>query len=233
VSEQEKTEDGQRAEGPPRGRGTGVSRSANLRRYREAQRSKPVAKGGRIFISYRRQESGYAGRLYDRLAARFGEARVFFDVDTMKLGANWRREIFREAAACRVLLAVISPGWLTAADGRGSRRLDDPDDIVRLEIETALTHDVLVIPVLVEGAAMPAPQNLPESLTGLTEFNALPIRHESFRYDTDRLVTALSRELTLLFLSSALDGIRRCSDLPRGQPFTAPDRMNAKTRGKT
>jgi TIR domain len=164
---------------------------------------KPVAEGGRIFISYRRQETSHlAGRLYDRLADRFGEARVFMDVDTMKLGAKWRKEIFRELATCRVLLAVISPGWLTAADGRGGRRLHDPDDIVRLEIEAALTRDVLVIPVLVEGAAMPAPQDLPESLTGLTEFNALPIRHESFRYDTDRLVTALSRELTLLFLST-------------------------------
>jgi len=98
-------------------------------------------------------------------------------------------------AACQVLLVVIGPNWLTVTDERSRRRLDDPDDIVRLEIEAALTRDVRVIPILVEGAVMPGRQDLPESLVRLGRLNALHIRHESFRSDAGRLVTAIERVL--------------------------------------
>ena len=155
-----------------------------------------VAEGGGIFVSYRRQETSHlAGRLYDRLADRFGESQVFIDVDAIEPGVDFAEEIFRAVAACKVLLAIIGPAWLTATDERGGRRLDDPDDIVRLEIEAALARDVRVIPILVEGAVMPTRQDLPESLAGLTRRNALVIRHESFRYDAGRLVTAIERVL--------------------------------------
>jgi hypothetical protein len=154
----------------------------------------PGAEGGGIFVSYRRQETSHvAGRLYDRLADRFGESQVFIDVDTIEPGVDFAEAIFRAVAACQVLLAIIGPGWLTAADERGARRLDDPDDIVRLEIEAALVRDVRVIPILVEGAVMPARQDLPGSLAGLARRNALLIRHESFRSDTGRLITAIER----------------------------------------
>ena len=127
-----------------------------------------VAEDGGIFVSYRRQETSHlAGRLYDRLADRFGEGQVFIDVATIEPGVDFAEEIFRAVAACKVLLAVIGPAWLTAADERGRRRLDDPDDIVRLEIEAALSRGVRVIPILVEGAVMPTRQDLPESLAGL------------------------------------------------------------------
>ena len=155
-----------------------------------------VAEGGGIFVSYRRQETSHlAGRLYDRLADRFGEGQVFIDVDTIEPGVDFAEEIFRAVAACQVLLAIIGPAWLTATDERGRRRLDDPDDIVRLEIEAALARGVRVIPILVEGAVMPGRQDLPESLAGLARRNALLIRHESFRYDAGRLVTAIERIL--------------------------------------
>jgi TIR domain len=155
-----------------------------------------VAEGGGIFVSYRRQETSHlAGRLYDRLADRFGESQVFIDVDAIEPGVDFAEEIFRAVAACKVLLAIIGPVWLTATDERGGRRLDDPDDIVRLEIEAALARGVRVIPILVEGAVMPTRQDLPESLAGLTRRNALVIRHESFRYDAGRLVTAIERVL--------------------------------------
>ena len=155
-----------------------------------------VAEGGGIFVSYRRQESAHlAGRLYDRLASRFGEGQVFIDVDTIEPGVDFAEEIFRAVAACTVLLAIIGPDWLAAADERGDRRLDDPDDIVRLEIEAALARDVRVIPILVEGADMPERPDLPESLAGLARRNALHIRHDSFRSDAGRLVTAIERIL--------------------------------------
>ena len=155
-----------------------------------------VAEGGGIFISYRRQESSHlAGRLADRLADRFGEGQVFIDVDTIEPGVDFAEEIFRAVAACRVLLAIIGPDWLTATDERGARRLDDPDDIVRLEIEAALARGVRVIPILVESAVMPDRQDLPESLALLGRRNALLIRHETFRSDAGRLVAAIERIL--------------------------------------
>jgi hypothetical protein len=152
----------------------------------------PEAEGGGIFVSYRRQQSSdIAGRLSDRLADRFGEEQVFIDVDTIKPGVDLAEEISRAVAICKVLLAVIGPNWLTATDERGRRRLDNPDDIVRLEIEAALARNVRVIPILVAGAGMPGRQDLPESLAGLAGRNALFIRHETFRDDAARLVTEI------------------------------------------
>jgi len=151
-----------------------------------------VAEGGGIFVSYRRQETSHlAGRLYDRLADRFGERQVFMDVDTIEPGVDFAEAISGAVATCKVLLAIIGPKWLTATDVRGRRRLDDPDDIVRLEIEAALARDGRVIPILAEGAVMPSREDLPESLAGLARRNALAIRHESFRYDAGHLVLAI------------------------------------------
>jgi len=152
------------------------------------------AQNGGIFVSYRRQESSHlAGRLCDRLADRFGEGQVFIDVDAIGPGVDFAEEINRAVAACQVLLAVIDRSWLTAADERGRRRLDDPDDLVRLEIEAALARDVLVIPILVEDAVMPGGEDLPESLAGLARRNALRIQHESFRDDAGRLIKAIEK----------------------------------------
>jgi TIR domain/WD domain, G-beta repeat len=152
-----------------------------------------VVPGG-IFISYRRQEtSDLAGRLYDRLADRFGEDQVFMDVDTIELGADFAEVITSAVGTCEVLLAVIGPGWLTVADKHDRRRLDDPDDVVRLEVEAALDRDVRVIPILVGGAVMPQRGELPDSLAKLARRNGLNVRHDSFRSDVARLVTAIER----------------------------------------
>jgi hypothetical protein len=151
-----------------------------------------AAGSGRVFISYRRQESsGLAGRLYDRLAARFGDDQVFMDVDTIALGVDFAEVITQAVSSCEVLLAVIGPRWLSATDEDGRRRLDDPDDLVRLEIAAALERDIRVIPILVEGAVMPRRQQLPEALAGLARRNALFLRHESFRADAERLLAAV------------------------------------------
>jgi TIR domain len=136
--------------------------------------------------------------LYDRLADRFGAGQVFMDVDTIELGVDFGEAINRAVAACKVLLAVIGPDWLTAADEQGRRRLDNPDDFVRLEIEAALDRDVRVIPILAQGAVMPGRDDLPESLARLARRNALFIRHESFRSDAGRLVTAIERVLAVV-----------------------------------
>jgi len=89
---------------------------------------------------------------------------VFIDVASIEPGVDFAEVITRAVGSCDVLLAVIGPGWLTAPDEAGQRRLDDPDDLVRLEVEAALARDVRVIPVLVEDATMPRRKDLPEDL---------------------------------------------------------------------
>ena len=118
-------------------------------------------------MSYRRQDArGSAGRIYDRLADRYGDAQVFMDVDTIPLGVDFAQVITQAVSTCQVLVAVIGQGWLTASDERG-RRLDDPDDFVRLELAAVLERDIRVIPVLVEDAVMPRRQELPGNLAEL------------------------------------------------------------------
>jgi hypothetical protein len=151
-----------------------------------------VSEGGRIFISYRRQESSHvAGRLYDRLSSYFGEGLVFIDVDMIKPGVDFMQAINDSLSTCDVLLAIIGPHWLSATDELGHRRLEAPNDIVRIEIEAALTRKVRIIPILVENAAMPTRHDLPDSLASFVRHNALVVRHETFRQDTERLVAAI------------------------------------------
>ena len=94
---------------------------------------------GRIFISYRRGETAYpAGWLFDRLVQHFGAVQIFKDVDSIELGDDFVEVITRAVGSCDVLLALIGDQWLTVTDVNGRRRIDDPDDFVRLEIQAAL-----------------------------------------------------------------------------------------------
>jgi hypothetical protein len=150
-----------------------------------------------IFISYRREETAsYAGRLYDRLTDRFGEGQIFMDVDSILPGVDFTQAIVQAVGSCRVLLAVIGRSWLAAADQKGRRRIDDPQDFVRLEIEAALDRNILVIPVLVDGAMMPTPGDLPDSIRKLSRRNALRVNNESFRRDFDWLFEVIQKALS-------------------------------------
>jgi len=131
------------------------------------------------------------GRLGDKLVDRFGAERVFVDVESIPPGVDFADEIERELSTCVVLLAIIGPLWLTAADARGSRRLDDPDDFVVLEIQTALERGVRVIPVLVDGAAMPRRDELPAALAKLARRHAVRLDHDTFRADAGSLLAHL------------------------------------------
>src|SRR6478672_4528343 len=106
---------------------------------------------GGIFISYRREDSGpYAGRLRDALSHHFGAEQVFRDIDRINPGERFPRVIEQEVGSCDALLALIGPTWLAVRDEAARRRLDNPEDYVRLEIATALARsNVLVIPVLI------------------------------------------------------------------------------------
>jgi TIR domain len=159
---------------------------------------------GRIFISYRREETAYpAGWLFDRLAQHFGPAQIFKDVDSIRLGDDFVQVISRAVGSCDVLLALIGDQWLTITDDRGRRRLDDPDDFVRLEIEAALERNVRIIPILVDGANMPRADELPAGLVGLERRQALELSPSRFEYDTNRLLKVL--DMTLAEVRTAYD----------------------------
>jgi TIR domain-containing protein len=141
-----------------------------------------------VFISYRREDSaGWAGRLHDDLQDRFGAERVFRDV-AIDPGVAFREHIEQVLDRCAVLIAVIGPRWATMASSEGRRRLDDARDLVRREIVRALERpDVHVIPVLVDGARMPAEGDLPPDLAPLTWLNACELSDSRWDYDVDRL----------------------------------------------
>ena len=151
---------------------------------------------GRIFISYRRQDSAYpAGWLYDRLAERFGADQIFKDVDSIELGDDFVETITNAVGSCDILLALIGQEWLDVAGSDGSRRLDDPDDFVRLEIEAALARKVLLIPILIDGAMMPRGDQLPPSIAPMVRRQALELSPNRFRLDTERLLDVMARTL--------------------------------------
>jgi hypothetical protein len=141
------------------------------------------------FISYRREDAaGYAGRLHESLERRLGPSAVFRDVDTLRPGQDFVQAIETRLASCRVLFVVIGREWLDARSAAGARRLDDPNDFVRLEVATALNRaDVLVVPVLVEGASMPVATDLPDNLRMLARRHAVTVRDETWDADVDRL----------------------------------------------
>jgi hypothetical protein len=90
---------------------------------------------GQIFISYRRGESGgWSGRLHDRLRRDFSRKRIFMDVDSIEYGDDFVNAIEIRLAKSQVLIAVIGKNWLTSKDQHGNRRLDNPEDFVRLEV---------------------------------------------------------------------------------------------------
>jgi hypothetical protein len=145
-----------------------------------------------IFICYRRSDSGgHAGRLRDALAARLPEWHIFRDLDAIGPGEDFVQAMSREIASCDVFLAVIGAHWLTATLPDGRRRLDDPDDHVRRELAEALARGVRIIPVLVAGAAMPAPGQLPPGLSALATRNAITLDDEGWDSDVERLVAAI------------------------------------------
>ena len=149
-----------------------------------------------IFLSYRRGDSaGHAGRLADDLTDHFGDPGIFRDLDSITPGTDFVHAIESAVATCRVFVPVIGPGWLTAAAENGSRRLDDPGDFVRLEIEAALRRKVAILPVLVEGADMPCPDDLPPSIARLARYNAMDLRDGDWEYGIERLVGILAQQV--------------------------------------
>lgn len=148
-----------------------------------------------VFISYRRDDSADStGRIYDRLSAHFGEAAIFKDVDDIPLGTDFKDYIGGVLSKCNVELVIIGPDWVTITDNAGNPRLDDPNDFVRIEVETGLARGIPVIPVLVGGAFMPSLDELPKSLAKLASRNGIQVRRDpDFHRDVNRLIGKLER----------------------------------------
>ncbi|MGA8028334.1 MAG: toll/interleukin-1 receptor domain-containing protein [Bryobacteraceae bacterium] len=149
-----------------------------------------------VFISYRREDSGgYTGRLFDILSAHFGGKNIYMDLDTIQGGDNFVSVIEEKLGVSDVLIAVIGTRWLTVTESNGARRLDNPHDFVRLEIAKALERGIRVIPVLVDGAAMPRAEDLPQDLQPLSERQALDIRDSHFHADAQQLLQVLHKAI--------------------------------------
>jgi TIR domain len=147
----------------------------------------------KIFISYRRNDSAYiAAMVNEKVQHHFGPNSVFFDIDAIPLGVDFRKHIGDAVGQCDVLLLIIGDHWMEQSDDRGHRRLDDPGDYVRIEIESALKRNIPVIPVLVGEAMMPSPNDLPAPIQDIVFRNAAEIRAGSnLRQHLDRLIRDL------------------------------------------
>jgi hypothetical protein len=149
-----------------------------------------------VFISYRREDSaGYAGRLHEELEERLGAQQVFRDVDTLRAGEDFEDAIRQRLSRSAACVVMIGPGWIKSQTTTGQRRLDQPGDYVVMEIAAALARpDVIVIPVLVGGAAMPGAGELPDAIKGLARRHAFTARDETWEADMDRLAATIAQD---------------------------------------
>jgi hypothetical protein len=149
-----------------------------------------------IFLSYRREDAAsYARLLKSELRERVPDERVFMDLDSIEPGLDFAEVIVEAVDSCAVLVALIGRQWATLADEQGRRRLDDPDDYVRFEVQAALERGVRVVPVLVDGARPLRPEQLPAELQKLARLNALELSYSRYEYDAGRLLELIERVL--------------------------------------
>lgn len=145
-----------------------------------------------VLISYRRDDTGaITGRICDRLRARFGDERVYMDIDSNPIGVDYRAHIDESLGRCEMLLAVIGSDWL-GAGAVGTRRIDDPSDLVRLEVSRALARGIRVVPLLIDDTEIPSVEELPEELKGLKFRQAFRVDSGvDFHHHLDRLCAAI------------------------------------------
>jgi hypothetical protein len=148
----------------------------------------------KIFLSYRRSDTQMiAGRVYDRLEAAFGKGRVFYDVDAIPLGVDFRSHIRHSILQCYCLVALIGADWI-GASSVSAPRISDHTDFVRAEIELAINANIRIVPLLVGSARMPSPAEVPQSLVDFCYLNAARIDvGPDFHSNMDRIVKALQQ----------------------------------------
>jgi hypothetical protein len=178
-----------------------------------------------VFINYRGVDSrSYGALLYTELSRAFGSELVFLDSESIPAGADFAESLLSRVRACRVLLAVIGPRWLTTTGGDG-RRIDDPADWVRRELVEALAGGVRVIPVLTDDAGLPAEADLPADIAALGRCQYRRLRHREATADLDRLRADLTAD-------PVLHAAVRRRDMPRiSGPEVVPAQLPADVYG--
>ncbi len=147
----------------------------------------------RIFVSYRRRgdSAGYGGRIAEKMIEYFGNKQCFLDVEDIEAGVDFETTITEAVNTCDVIVIVIGPDWTTQTDDKGSQRLRDPQDFVRIEVSVALQRNIRIIPVLVGGAQMPNLEELPEVLEGLTRRQYHELTDTRWEYDIEKLCNSI------------------------------------------
>jgi len=144
-----------------------------------------------IFMSYRHSDSSHAaGRMFDRMVLAFGNDRVFKDVNSIQVGArDFAMEIKQQIESARVMLVVVGNTWVHVQNKNGQRRLEDPQDYVRIELEWGLKKDIPILPILLDDTPMPDAKNLPESIMSFSKCQSTRVRSDpDFDQDMERLI---------------------------------------------
>jgi TIR domain len=187
----------------------------------------------KILINYRRTgdvSRHLAGRIYDRLCRDLGKDCVFIDVDKIPLGYDFAEVIEAQLEQCDYVLALIGPAWLDLPNEHGQRRLDDPEDWVRVELATALGRGIPVVPILVEGGKRPEAEHLPQDLIALAGRQALELTDAGFHHEIDRLVSEIKSYRAEMF---SFDAWSSWGDLRLRRNDSSPNMlvMNVETKG--
>lgn len=147
----------------------------------------------RFFVSYRIDDGVHAAAaIADRLARHFGPENIFRDRDSLSLGELYPTRIRRALEQCDKVLAVVGPSWLEIRDSSGRRRLDNPEDWVRMELRTAFERDIPVVPVLLDDTPLPDLRRLPTDIASLSLCTYWQVRHQTFESDVQGLIDGLT-----------------------------------------
>jgi hypothetical protein len=175
-----------------------------------------------IYISYRKEDTqGAAAHLYKNLTEAFGRQAVFMDVAGSQPGRDVRDVVDDHLVSCAAMLVIIGKDWVGARDESGQRLLDNPSDPVRIETAAALTQDLPVIPVLVQGAGMLQPADLPPDLADLAFRNPVTLLQSQWGSDVETLVTLLQSLVRGQATGSPTDVAGAAVDPPREPPRPA------------
>ena len=150
-----------------------------------------------VFISYRREDTKWPAKLlYSALSQRLGDQQVFLDIYSTPIGLDFREEISEWISQSDIFLALIGSSWLTASEeSEQTPRLQSPNDLVRIEIESALESGIPVVPVFVDGVSMPDQSLLPDSLRELFARNGAVLDYGTFETDVEKIIAAMSQVL--------------------------------------
>ena len=178
---------------------------------------------GTVFISYRREiTAGEARALFNELLGKLGKNSVFMDVDSIALGRDFRGALQKTLESCDLMLVLIGRDWAEIKDEEGRPRLHNPGDFVRLEIEAALKRDIVVTPILVQGAHMPAPEQLPAEIRDLVYRNGFELSHSRWESDfaemTRRLELDIAKEGGRVEQPASIVAAPNASIAPAAQP---------------